>query len=67
MSDLNFICDTCQNITDNLPSFCKNCMSEEFSDFGKGDVSCSKCDVLIESGWDCKVYDGSIFCTNCDY
>ena len=64
---LDFICDQCGNMTEKETSKCNCCGSFWFSCFSKNEVVCSKCDVLIESGWNCKVYDGDIFCTNCDY
>ena len=64
---MNFICDQCGNITYNETSQCTCCGSYWFSDFGKGEVVCSKCNVIIQDGWSCKHFDGDVYCLNCDY
>jgi hypothetical protein len=63
---MNHICDQCGNITDDEVSKCVCCGSCWFSDFSKEEVVCSKCDVIIENGWSCKWYDGSVYCLHCD-
>lgn len=63
---MNYICDQCGNITEEDVSQCRCCGSYWFSCFSKDEVTCSKCDVIIENGWSCKWYDGVMYCLHCD-
>ena len=64
---MKFICDQCGNITEEEITQCTCCGSYWISNFSKGEVLCSVCDVEIRDGWSCHYFDGDIYCLHCDY